>query len=210
MYVSFAKGLPSLYESILFRPKFANPLLLTQLVKYEKMMRIEEQVCLAKIKNELYKPGFLNTNVYVLPSKQILINYPLDGIIFVLNKSGDLILSKEKMNYGFEVNAKNIVVCPLITNELVEIYNFKCELVHWVNLRQRCSNFKLNNYEIALSNTFNVDEIIITCYNYKTVKSKMKEIRINKDELKSNFDFTEVEGVRGYFLEIEWKIFHLN
>ena len=60
------------------------------------------------------------------------------------------------------------------------------ELVHSIRLEKKFSNFKLNNYEIALSNGTCTcdDEFKISCYSYKTKKSSKKEICINTDEWK--------------------------
>ena len=70
-YLAFAKGWTSVYESILFRTKLSNPLKLSGFGKYAKLMRIEENVCLAKVEHLvdfLYKqPHFVD----VLQSNRI-------------------------------------------------------------------------------------------------------------------------------------------
>ena len=47
-YARFSRGLASVYESILFRSKLADPLKFVQLVKYSKLMQTEQIVDLAK------------------------------------------------------------------------------------------------------------------------------------------------------------------
>ena len=145
-YTAFAKGLATVYESILFRTKLANPLKFAQLVKYSKLMSKEEKVYLAKVKHLLNLP-MRDWFVHVLPSNLILVHCFVKRYLLVLNKSGDLIRLKQLPNqcfYDVQVNATNIVAFDSI-NRNVEIYNFKLEQVHTIKFQREFFNFKLNN-----------------------------------------------------------------
>ena len=192
-YVAFAKGLSSVFESIMFRSKLSNLLKLNEFVKYVDLMRIGEQVCLAKVEDLLGLESYYKLDVHVLPSNRIFLYCPFTRNMVVLNKSGDLIHLKElpkEFEYFVQVNATNIITNNR-SKRIVEIYNFKLELVHSIKLGISFYHFKLNNYEIVVSNKTIADELIITCYNYKykTAQSKKKEICINTDQLKKCFDF---------------------
>ena len=191
-YAAFAKGLATVYESILFRTKLANPLKLAQLVKYSKIMSIEEKVNLADVEHLLDLSNLPYYCVHVLPSNRILLYCSKKGNILVLNKSGDLIhLKKTEKDcyYDVKVNSTNILAKSR-HNQCVEIYDFKLELVHTIRLeRFYFDSFKLNNYEIALSEKKNAFQLIIDCFNYKTVETKKKEICINIDQFKRILGF---------------------
>ena len=69
-------------------------------------------------------------------------------------------------------------------NQRVEIYNFNLELEYTFKTKNLFhNNFKLNNYEIAFKD---YDKIHI--YDYKTKRTKYKEIKFNIDELKNYCD----------------------
>ena len=199
-YSAFAKGLATVYESILFRSKLANPLELAQLGKYTNLMRNEVTVSLAKVDEHLLVLSCID--VHVLPSNQILLFCPYKSNMVVLSKSGDLIHFKafqKDFSHDVKVNATNIVVFDS-RNRNVEIYNFKLELVHSIRLERSYDGLglKLNNYEIALGRNDNSDQFVITCYNYETTNSKKKEISINTGDLKSFIDFG-IEEQEYYF-----------
>ena len=187
-YTAFAKGLSSVFESIMFRTKLSNPLKFAQLFKYVDLMSVEEQVCLAKVKHPYIDYWF----VHVLPSNRIFIHSFEAENMFVLNKSGDLIHFKEiETDNDYDtvhVNGTNVIAYNR-DNRIVDVYNFKLELVHSIKLeRKYCDDFNLNNYEIALSTSVNFYQFVIACYNYKTTNLKKKEISINKAQLKNILD----------------------
>ena len=123
-YSAFAKGLASVFESIMFRAKLFNPLKLAQLGKYTHLMRNEVTVSLAKVEH-LIDIWFIYYHfVHVLPSNRIFIFFPKKGSMVVLNKSGDLIRLKElqqEFAYAVQVNATNIVACSK-SNRIVDVY----------------------------------------------------------------------------------------
>jgi hypothetical protein len=185
-YVAFAKGFASVFESILLRINLTNPLKLSELVKYAQLMSIEPQVCLAGVKHLLDHELDSKLNVHVIPSSLILLYCPYKKNIIVLNKSGDLIHFKKlqkEFKYDVQLNATNIIAYNT-KNRIVEIYNFKLELVHSIRLERNWDGFKLNKYDIALSNRTDYDQYLITCYNYETTSSKKKEIYISTVEFK--------------------------
>ena len=199
-YAAFAKGLPSVFESIMFRSKLANPLKLAQLVKYTNLLKNEEKVSLAKVKHlSSFKPG---CSVHVLPSNRIFFYSYWDKKMLVLNKSGDLIRLKElpeELTYAVQVTATNVIAYNE-DNRIVHVYNFNLELVHSIRLERSNYDFKLNNYEIALIiRTTDDDEddddnqVTITCYSYTTAPMKKKEIFINTVELKNTFYIDKYE-----------------
>ena len=187
-YSAFGKGLASVFESIMFRTKLSSPLKLSELGKYFDLMRCEENVCFAKVKHLLdLRFMYFRCFVHVLPSNLILSYCYHNKNMVVLNKSGDLIHLKKTQNgcyYEVQVNATNIVTYNK-SNRIVDVYNFELELVHSIKLQREFYNFKLNNYEIALSTGYDADQLFITCYNYKTAQSKKKDICINTGELKN-------------------------
>ena len=195
-YTSFAKGVLTVLESILFRSKLANPLQLAQLGKYTNLMRNGEKVSLAKVKHLVDLPYIGYRFVHVLPLNQILIYCPNKRNMVVLSKSGDLIRFKELKNFfdDIQVNATNIVVLNEI-NRIVDVYNFKLELVHSIRLERSYGEFKLNNYEIGLFNrAYGGDGLTIACYNYETVSSKKKEFSLNALELQRILDYYVDDG----------------
>ena len=201
----FAKGLASVYESILFRTKLANRLKLFELVKYTKLMQNNENVSLAKVKHLLDFRYIEDCFVDVLPSNLILLYCSRKRNMVVLNKSGDLIRSKALQNdcyYDVQVNATNIVAYNR-ADRIVDVYNFNLELVHSIKLeRGYFQILKLNNYEIALSNSACGYAFIITCYNCMTVESKKNEIYINTDQF---------EGLMSINADLFWfKLIDLN
>ena len=112
-YIVFAKGLASVYESIMFRTKLTNALILAQLFKYVDLMSVEEQVCLAKVEHLFNLPYIDDWFVHVLPSNRIFIHSFEAENMLVLNKSGDLIHFKElQTDYDYDtvqVNATNVI-----------------------------------------------------------------------------------------------------
>ena len=184
-YAAFAKGFPTVYESILFRAKLGNSLNLFELVKYVDLMCNEEQVCLAKVEHLLDLEVIHFRLVYVLPSSRILLYCDGNKKMVVLNKLGDLIGFKalrKDFEYDVLANATNIVVLKVI-KRIVDIYNFKLELVHSIRSEQEFYDFRLNNYEIAFSGYDDNYQLAITCYNYKTVQSKKKQVLLSKSEI---------------------------
>ena len=196
-YTAFAKGWTSVFESILFRSKLANPLKLDQLVKYTKLMKNEENVSVAKVEHLLDLP---HIHVDVLPSDLILLFCHEKRYMVVLNKSGDLVRLKSlerEFKYRVLVTATNVIAYNK-DNRIVDVYNFNLELVNSIRLDRFYGDFKLNNYEIALIKRTTDDDdededdddeddnhITITCYNYKTAPIKKIEIFINTVELKN-------------------------
>ena len=210
-HLIFAKGLASVYESILFRTKLSYPLRFAQLSKYSKLMKNEKKFCLPKennlfVRSNSFFKGYLEQiSFHILTSDLIFIykfgftnrhNRGLNQInMGILNHSGELvhfksILKKEDefLDYDFAANATNIITYNKI-DSIVEIYNFRLELVHSIELNSgnRKSKLNLNNYEIALDKTQNGDsdsenKLIIICYNYRTVHTKKNEIEICSDE----------------------------
>jgi hypothetical protein len=219
----FAKGLASIYESILFRSKFTYPFKFVQLVKYSKFMRNERKFCLPKA-NNLFVPSksfldrFLEKISFHVLSSDLVFIYKYGSAdrqnpdksqinMGILNHSGEIIHSKSILKdseflwapYYFEVNATNII--SLYKNEkILEIYNFKLELVHSIKLDAQFDELKLNNYEIAIDTTQNAEynsgdeydsacsigddmnKLIITCYNYQTIHAKKTKVEISLDE----------------------------
>ena len=183
-YTAFAKGLASVYESILFRFKLANPLNLAQLERYKELMRNEVTVSLAKVNKLIDLKSNFNLDsfgVHVFPSNRIFLYCPFERNMVILNKLGDLIGFKalhKDFEYDVKLNATNIVVLNE-TNRTVDIYNFKLELVYSIILNQSYDYFKLNNYDIAFITDDDPDRFFITCFNFKTAQSKKKEVRLN-------------------------------
>jgi hypothetical protein len=178
-------------------------------------MMNEKKVSLKKTKkvfafdNDYCDPDYF----HLLPSNQILIISSFKDTQFnmaVLNKTGDDLIhfkelkkqhdeedeDEDDMDDEFHVNATNIVRFKR-TDSIVEIYNFKLEIVH--SFRAEKSDILcLNNYEIALSyHDDNYNKLIIRCYNYKTVKTIKKEIRLNTKEFKR---LTEIQLDKGKYL----------
>ena len=233
-YTALAKGLASVYESILFRSKLANPLKLAQLVKYEKLMQTSEKVCFAKA-NDRLDLDFYNDDFYsfhLLPSNLIFLcscittdRYSCVNTINmgVLNKSGDLVHFKvlnKQLEFDFKVNAANIFA--FFNSDLtIQIFNFKLELVHSLGFDPIYYRFTLNNYEIVLSEFFDIHEDFkIVCYNYKTAKLEKKEICLHINELNQHLDphlninfiedCTHLVGLSDEFLFISVLGFSLN
>ena len=183
-YGAFAKGVPSVYESILFRSKLSKPFKLAQLVKYAKLMKNEKKINLAKT-NHLFDDD--PDIIHVLPSNLIFIYSIHMRNMLVLNRFDDLVHFKhfeEAFDYdAIRVNAINILAKSR-RNQCVDVYNFKLELVHSIRLEQTFHYFEVNNFEIGLGNRALADELVIACYNFKTVRSKKKEICINTAKLK--------------------------
>ena len=183
-YVAFAKGVPTVYESLMSRSRLANPLKLAQLVKYEKLMKNREKFDLSKT-NHLFDDD--PDIIHVLPSNLIFIYSMNMRNMLVLNQAGDLVHFKhfeETFAYdAIRVNAINILAKSR-HNLCVDVYNFKLELVHSIRLEQTFHYFEVNNFEIGLGNRTLADELVITCYNFKTTKSKKNEICINTAKLK--------------------------
>ena len=204
----FSKGLASIYESILVRSKFSNPLKFAQLAKSLKFMKNEKKFCFSKAKHlfdssidrrESQIKFFILSSDLIFIYRHIIENWDIKSInMAVMNHSGKVIhfksiIKQEKkyLNYKCKVNATNIIAHN-ITDSIVEIYNFKLELVHSIKLDQKFDKrFKLNNYEIAFNKIRFVDlyidrdideKLIITCYNYKTIHSKKTKFEISLDE----------------------------
>ena len=189
--LEFSRATVSVFESILSIAKLTHPLKLSELVKYANLMSNEERVCLAKLKHLLVLEFCYNLDVHALPSNLIFIYCALKKNMVVLNKSGDLIRLKALQNdcyYDVQVNSTNIVAYNR-SNRIVDVYNFKLELIHTIRLERSYDGSKLNNYEIALSGKSDPGQFVIACYNYKTAQPKKKEIWINTDELKRISDF---------------------
>ena len=210
--LSFSRGIASVFESLMSRSKLGNPLKFVQLVRYEKFMPNEVTICLDNAKH-LLDPDFY-ISIDALPFQQFLIfsiNPHIDGLqlnMVVLNKSGDLIHFKTLQTiiyyhqFSFKVNLTNIITHNE-TNLSVEVYNFQLELVHSIKLDQYYNynyGFKLNNYEIAFSNSTYDGQLIIACYNHKTAQPKKKKISINTDELKRFLGFEIKEPTYSFYL----------
>ena len=234
----FAKGLASVYESIWFRSKFTCPFKFAQLVKYKKFMKNEKKFCLPK-ENLLFYRGSRSDEhifIHVLWSdllfiyKCVCVDYGVINQINmgVMNHSGEVIHSKsilkqenKFLDYEFKVNATNIIAHNP-KNSIVEIYNFKLELVHSIKKDKNSFFLKLNNYEIIFDNntyyecfsSFNfsfidsavddtaIKQLIITCYNYQTVHTKKTKMEICLDENGFEEKFFELIGVNDRFFFI--------
>ena len=96
-YAAFTKGLSSVFESILFRTKLANPFKLFEFVKYAQLMSIEERVCLANVRHLL--DFYFDTFIHVLTSNRIFLYCSLNVKMAVVNKSGDLIHLKKNSEW---------------------------------------------------------------------------------------------------------------
>ena len=192
--LEFSRGLASVFESIMFRSKLANPFKFGQLVKYSKLLENEENVCLAKVNHLLRFRYIEDCLVHVLPSNLLLLFCSRKRNMVVLNKSGDLIRLKElqeEFTYAVQLNATNIIVHH---TQGLNVYNFDLELIHSIRIRRFCDDlFKLNNYEIALSKKTYGDQLFIACYNYKTEKSNKKTICIKKNDFERILDLTKDE-----------------
>ena len=227
-HLVFAKGLASVYESILFRSKLSYPFKFAQLVKYEKLMKNKKQYCLSKAL-DLFDQNFKfiknhegQISIDVLSSDLIFIYRDVyaEGwvknqiYLGVLNHSGEIIHSKsilkqdkQFLRYKFKVNATNIIALNEI-DSIVEIFNFKLELVHYIKLDRSCDQLKLNNYEICFVKAhyvFNKDsheksysasfihaamnKLTITRYNYQTVHVTKNKAEICLD--KNGFEAVE-------------------
>jgi hypothetical protein len=246
----FAKGLASIYESILFRSKFTCSFKFAQLAKYAKFMKNKKTFSLPIVdhigfdqSNTLIDSVPSPIHFHVLSSDLIFIfiyvyhdSYANQINMGVINHFGEVIHSKSitreqdrkySMRYEFKVNATNIIALNEI-DSIVEIYDFKLELIHSIKLDRSCELLRLNNYEIAFDNnhdreydddsmyTFldsddeyeldtSIDEdfkTIITCYNYQTIHTKKTEIEICLDEncfRRVIEEFFELVGVNDRF-----------
>ena len=127
----------------------------------------------------------------------------------MIQKQADVGFSLE---FAFQVNATNIVALNK-NNRVVEVYNFKLELVRSIKLDTSCDDLKLNNYEIALKNynpaPTSSDEVIVACYNYKTLKTKKKQIALKYSlferimqlrEINANHRYLKLIGLNDRFL----------
>jgi hypothetical protein len=229
-HLVFAKGLASIFESILVRSKLSSPFKFAQLAKYLKFfITNEETIPIINDRLELISQilhlhmpmpdiAYLCRYHYFyseLTSQLILICSPIN-IIFdpmfgaetkmgVLNKSGEIIHFKElsrdlSKEYDFKANATNIIAQNR-TDAIIEIYNFKLELVHSIKLDWCYTYWKLNNYEIAFAEndiddyseyfpeyyqdnvqSDNLHKLTIICYNYQTVHVEKNVIEIRLDE----------------------------
>jgi hypothetical protein len=119
----------------------------------------------------------------------------------VIKHSGEVIHSKSILFntnrfhpvIEFNVNATNIIAHNLKVS-IVEIYNFKLELVHSIKLEKKFyGDFELNNYEIVFDNNdegfSDSGKQMIECYNYQTVNLKKNKLEICMD--KNGFEAVE-------------------
>lgn len=213
-YLVFARGLVSSFESILFRSKFENQLKFAQLVNYSKLLRNEETVSLVNVNHLLETERWYGNTIYLLSSNLILLcsfKYKEKRVnLAIVNKNGDLVRFKElkqlciseNLSYDIQVNATNIIALNK-TGKLVEIYNFNLELVHSFKVDKKFKYFELNNYEIALYD--DDDGIVISCYDYRTVNTKKKEIHLNKNEY---YNYLKFDSNRTSY--IDYKLLSLN
>ena len=108
---------------------------ISEAAKYLHLMRIDEQVSLAKVKHLIELEFYYHVELHVLPLNRILLFCPEKGNIIVLNKSGDLIRLKELQEESVQVNATNIVAFSK-SNWFVDVYNFELELAHTIRLEK--------------------------------------------------------------------------
>ena len=181
-YYGFARGLASVFESILFRSKFENAFSLSKQIKYSNFLKNIEEIKMDKVNQFFEELSMIFVYAYgwdlhVLSSNKIFMY--ANGYMIIINKEGDVVHFKEvkKINnrsYPFSkfyVNATNIISC---FHDTLEIYNFKLELIYsfkpdYVGFDNLC----LYDYEIAFDNCNNSK---ITFYNYKTVRLSKKEV----------------------------------
>ena len=113
-------------------------------------------------------------------SPALLTNLANEDYLSILSMKGAA-LHVKKMKYdkfSFKVNATNIVV-HYSEKRLVEVYDFKLELLHFFSLDKIHRDFTLSaNYEIFFLDT---DACALTICNYKTSQIKRKEIELNKN-----------------------------
>ena len=191
-YISFARSIISVFESILSRTKLGNEFNLRQLVKYLPLLKNEEQISMANIEHLIHNFSF---SLDILPSNKTLFwsNFRdafsiVKTNMMVLNKNGDLIkLRVLSGDFVVKVNATNIIAYKNKLLEL-EIYNFNLEPVYSFALDQIYhgpfriykNEIKLNNYVAAC---YDDKALTIGCYNFRTNRIKKENMRLDKSQL---------------------------
>jgi hypothetical protein len=197
-YISFARSLISVNDSILYRIQLGNQLNMRNLVKYLRLLTNEQTVSLKNISTSL--DNFKDViDFFILPHDRILLLTLSTSKVSmeIIDKNGDLIKSKEitgnmYCNILDEDYLKHIyvnkthIIAYYLYDKLVEIYNFNLELVHSFKVDRDFAEFRLNNYEIAFLNSYK--SMSITCYTYKTIRTKANAIFLDKDEFKRRID----------------------
>ena len=215
--ISFAHGFNSVYESILARARFEFILNLNQLDKYSHLLQNTKTFSLLN-KDNLLRINIIENNFHLLPAGLLLTwsGFQADNqsYMVIINKTGKIIHSKKlnftetKQNnrpYCFKVNATHICAYNK-ANSVIEIYNFKLELVHSFNLPLKYSHFRLCNQDIGFYDPFGS---VFTCYNFKTKRVKKTDVKLDKMVLLKEARLSQ-EKIWLDFLDLNEKFLFMN
>ena len=182
-YLTFSPGLSSVYDSIMHRTNLEPQLSLNKLIKYSALtackkffrLGILARKCgLSKVK-QAHK---ISTNKYIILFDYTFF-YNTDYYVAVVNRKGEIIhlrdISNKKEYFSLNINATNAFAyyndAPI---ELVDIYNFKLELLHSIKMSApfECSTFHVHGYDVAF---FDSKASQIAVYNHANKRLRKKE-----------------------------------
>jgi hypothetical protein len=163
-------------------------------------MMAKKEISLAKAKKQFKNYRGLVWNLHILSSNRFLIfkvdfddggdSDDSDHVnnsnfkMIILDKNANVISHKFLKPRGFmyvigieiKANASHIFAFDRI-NSNVRIYNFNLKLVHSFLLDRGHNDLKLHNFELAF---FNAQTSLIACYDSQKVKTKKKQICLNR------------------------------
>ena len=186
-YLIFSPGLTSVYDSIMHRVKLEPQLSLNKLIKYsvftacKKFFRLGilgRKCGLSKVKQARQ----IATNQYIVLFEYTFF-YNTDYYVAVVNRKGAILhlrdLSERKEYFSLNINATNAFAyyndAPI---ELVDIYNFKLELLHSIKMSApfKCSTFHVFEYDVAF---FDSKASRIAVYNHANKRLRKKEAHLD-------------------------------
>ena len=187
-YTMFASSLISLNDSILNSIKFKKRSDMLKSIKYFSLTPSRKTFSLANLFN-VYPISFFKEKHRISNNSLFLaFNTRTDKLIethmLVINQNGDVAHSKkiksqkydEYNEISIKANKTNVILL-YTADSLVEIQNFKLELVHSFKLDSVHYSFSVNNYDIGV---FSQLDAKLTIYNYETVRTKRKSMCLSK------------------------------
>ena len=176
-HLGFSRSLISAFESILSRTDLETHHDFCKLVKYSNFISHNTSHNITK-NVSLYSKCVFHETHQISPSLlfvsvfNVISEKELDQYIAIINLDGK-ILHWKKINdadyfriFNYKVNKTNIIAHDN-ENQLVEIYNFKLEIVHSFKLEQNFENIAVHNYDIVF---YDPPFGTLSVFDYKTNK----------------------------------------